>query len=67
MSNDYTYNTSNHYPVPLFNLTEFDGDTADTPAKGGVLNVNLIVELPSYPVVNETVEERILLSNGGTL
>ena len=55
------------YPVPLFELSAYKrgDDLAGDLARGAILRVNLILELPSYPVVNEVVEERILLSNGG--
>lgn len=55
------------YPVPLFELSAYKrGDNlAGDLTRGAILRVNLILELPSYPVVNEVVEERILLSNGG--
>ena len=71
ISNDYA-NNDHHYPVPLFELSAYktsDGlvDEADNVdlTRGAVLKVNVIVELPSNPVVNEVVEERLLLSNGG--
>lgn len=60
------------YPVPLFDLSTYktndglmDAENQVDLTRGAILRVNLILELPSYPVVNEVVEERILLSNGG--
>lgn len=79
ISNDYTYSrnsTTYRYPVPLFVLKHFqnashnmDMEAADGHGgngKGAILDVKLILELPTSPVVNEAIEEQILLSNGGT-
>ena len=80
ISNDYKYNTNTHYPVPLFVLRQFQNashdsgeisgfidkvTTVDDRGKGAILDVKLILELPTSPVVNEAIEEQILLSNGG--
>lgn len=72
ISNSYTISDEKHYPVPLFTLLDYNGTTsynnnASAVSKGALLGVNIILELPSYPVVNEVIEERILLSNGGAL
>ena len=64
----YTVNAVSHiYPVPQFYLTSYkEGDTiGSTYGKGNVLNVRLILELNSLPVINEAVEEQFLLSVGG--
>lgn len=71
ISNSYTYD-SKHYPVPLFSLVDFNRETTynnswSLAGEGAVLDVKVIVELPSAPVVNEVVEERMLLSNSGKL
>jgi len=74
ISNDYTYDTNKHYPVPLFTIGAFNttpgGLSASTlygnqTGRGAILLVKLIVELPSYPVVNETMEETFVFTNGG--
>lgn len=67
ISSTYTYgNPSKSYPVPLFELYNYQGDNVgDNYSLGSILKVNLITELPSHPVVNEVVEEKILVTNGG--
>ncbi len=59
---------TSEYPVPWFDFTSYNGSTCREGANEGqcaILDVKLIVELNSLPVVNEAVEERILVSNGG--
>lgn len=59
------------YPVPLFSLVDFNGNshnnTTSALNQGAVLDIKMILELPSLPVVNVAIEERILLTNGGKL
>ena len=51
--------TSNAYPVPCFELDRTgDGNL------NSMLKVNIIVEVPSEPVVNEVVEETFLIPHG---
>ena len=69
ISSSYTYGSGKTYPVPLFSLQNFNATSyndSSLAGQGAILDVKLIVELPSYPVVNEVVEERFLLSSGGS-
>ena len=70
ISSSYTYDSTKTYPVPLFDIRGFDTTAyngSGNVGKGAVLKVHLIVELPSFPVVNEAVEELFVFSNGGKL
>lgn len=62
-----------NYPVPLFRLRESNSTYSvnDSSSKafrnrnlGSVLEVKLITELPSNPVVNDVTEETFVLPNG---
>lgn len=65
-----------NYPVPYFGLVGHNGEydyfslpvpdegTPRQPTIHSQLQVNLIVELPSSPVVNEVVEETFVVPNG---
>jgi len=79
ISSDYTYTTTSgtkSYPVPLFSINGFDNGSTDVSqstnryngnqaGEGAILDVKLIVELPSSPIVNETMEEKLIFTNGG--
>ena len=71
ISSNYGFGEGNnsHYPVPLFLVRDFKGDSysGNLDGQGARLEVKLIVELPSYPVVNETIEKKLLFTNGGRL
>ncbi len=62
----------NNYPVPLFGVSGYSAtystnDTTDTNLPdnlGSLLRLNMILELPSSPVVNDVTEERFALPNG---
>lgn len=64
--------STNNYPVPLFRLegtsaVYSEKDTGNSTLQtdlGSVLQVKLITERPSKPIVNEVVEEIFILPNG---
>ena len=66
---------SPNYPVPLFRAIGYSGiysinDTTDANLVnnlGSALHLNLILELPSSPVVNDVTEENFSLPNGFTI
>ena len=69
ISSNYGFGEGNtsHYPVPLFIVRDFNDEAYNgyVDGRGSRLEVKLIVELPSYPVVNETIEKKLLFTNGG--
>lgn len=54
-------NNSVNYPVPLFIKSEDDGSLAADKRLPGFLNVKIITELSSTPVVNEVIEEAFFM------
>lgn len=75
--NNVKYIPSSVYAAPLFEVKGFSGtynikdsgSSASSSANihknlGSVLNVNLVTELPSNPVVNDVTEETFILPNG---
>ncbi len=69
--NNVKYISGSTYPVPLFQVKGFSGtynvkNSTDAIRKnlGSVLEVNIVTELPSNPVVNDVTEETFILPNG---
>lgn len=62
-------NATGNYPVPLFSISGHTGAYsidagASTTNLASTINVKLILELPSSPVVNDVTEEIFMLPNG---
>ncbi|MBR4592362.1 MAG: hypothetical protein IKO35_04055, partial [Elusimicrobiaceae bacterium] len=63
------YDATYQYPVPYFYVVDYengyDSVVNHVPANlGSRLHVNLIMELPTAPIVNDVTEEIFVLPNG---